>query len=177
MTERSLILIKPEGIEKNLIGEIISRLEKANLKIKAMKMLIANEEKAEKHYPVTEEWAFTAFTKSKQTAEKEGREFNHENHMDFGKDIQSRLKQALTRGPIVSMVVEGDNAVYLIRQLTGHTEPKQAEKGTIRGDFSDDSYEVSDKEKRALYNIIHASSSLEDAEKEIEIWFQEHEIL
>ncbi len=177
MSEKTLILIKPDGVQKQLIGEILSRIEKNNLKIKAIKMVLADDGILNKHYPLKEDWAKSIFKKSKNSAEKENRPFDFTDYMEFGKIIQTRNKQSLAEGPIIPMIVEGPQAITIIRNIVGATEPKQAEKGTIRGDFaSEESYELADKENRAVRNIIHASDSIENAEKEISIWFQEYEI-
>ena len=97
--------------------------------------------------------------------------------MKFGSLIQSRLKDTLKEGPVTAMVFEGMHAVEIIRKMVGHTEPKQAAPGTIRGDFLLDSYELADKEGRAVRNLVHASSSLKDAEREIKLWFKKGELV
>jgi nucleoside-diphosphate kinase len=177
MTEKTLVLIKPDGVQKNLIGEIIKRFEKANLKVCGLKMRHPDEELAKKHYPLDEEWAKQAFEKTKKTAEKENRTLEFTDHMDFAKTLQSWLVNFITESPITAMVLKGPNAISLVREIVGATEPKQADKGTIRGDFaSDESYEKANTQKRAVRNLIHASDSPENALREISTWFEDYEI-
>ncbi|HIP25677.1 MAG TPA: nucleoside-diphosphate kinase [Archaeoglobus profundus] len=136
--ERTFVMIKPDGVQRGLIGEIISRLERKGLKIVAMKMINVDRELAEKHYAEHKEKPF----------------FNN-------------LVQYITSGPVVAMVVEGKNAVKVVRTLVGATDPVEAQPGTIRGDFGLD----------IGRNIIHASDSLESAEREISLFFKPDEIL
>jgi len=136
--ERTFVMIKPDGVQRGLIGEIISRLERKGLKIVAMKMINVDRELAEKHYAEHKEKPF----------------FNN-------------LVQYITSGPVVAMVVEGKNAIKVVRTLVGATDPVEAQPGTIRGDFGLD----------IGRNIIHASDSLESAEREISLFFKPDEIL
>lgn len=174
--ERTLVLVKPDGVSRSLTGEIISRVERTGLKVVAMKMVRADENLLDKHYALVEDWAKELMRKSKSAAEKEGREFSFTDYMEFGALIQGRLKNTLKEGPVVAMVLEGQHAVSMTRKLVGATEPKQAVPGTIRGDFLLDSYEIADKEDRAVRNLIHASSDVKEAEREINLWFGEGEI-
>jgi nucleoside-diphosphate kinase len=174
--ERTLVLIKPDGVQRGLMGEIISRIEKTGLKLIGLKMIRPKEDILNKHYTLSEEWAKTLLEKSKTTAEKEGRNFPFSDHIEFGAMIQSRLKRTLSEGPVAAMVWEGFHAVSIVRKLVGHTEPKQALPGTIRGDFLIDSYELADKEGRAVRNLVHASSDIGEAKREIALWFAESEL-
>ncbi len=175
--EQTLVLIKPDGVKKNIVGKIISRFEDTGLKIAAIKMVWADKELAEKHYPLEEEWAKSAYEKSRQAAEKSSREFKFKNHLDFGTFIQNTLKDFITESPIIAMVLEGPHAIEIVRKIVGPTEPRQAMPGTIRGDFiSIESYTTADTGKRAIRNLIHASDSKENAKREIQIWFSKSEI-
>lgn len=175
--EQTLVLIKPDGVRKNLSGKIIARFEEAGLKIKAVKLIQASQELVANHYPLDEEWAKSVFAKTKTAYEKLGKPMKFSSHLKLGKEIQSRLQKFLLEGPVIALVVEGDNAIEKVRNLIGHTEPKQAAPGTIRKDFApDESYEVADKEKRALYNLVHASDSKETAKREISLWFNQKEL-
>lgn len=170
--EKTLVLIKPDGMQRNLSEKIISRFEKTGLKITAKKTIQADESLAKNHYPLDEDWAKNVFKKSKASAEKEGRIMEFNNYMEMGKEIQLRLVNFLTESPVTALVLEGEKAVEVVRKLIGHTEPKQAPKGTIRGDFaSEESYQKADKEKRAIRNLVHASDSKKSAEREIALWF------
>jgi len=175
--QKTLVLIKPDGVQRQLIGEIIKRFESSNLKVAGLKMLWPDKKLAEKHYPLDEEWALSVFKKSKESAEKENRKFEFENHLEFGKNIQNRLVEFITESPVVAMVVQGENAIEQVRKITGATEPKSSLPGTIRRDLApEESYEKADKENRAIRNLIHASDSEENAEKEIKLWFSLNEM-
>ena len=169
--EETLVLIKPEGVSRGLIGEIVSRIERAGLQIVGMKMMQVSRDLAEKHYPLTEEWYNNVYTKTKAFMDKKGIPMD-ETPLELGQKIQSWLVNHITEGPIIAMVVRGNCAVESMRKLAGHTEPRQALPGTIRGDYSTDSYSLADKEKRAIRSIIHASDAVETAKKEIALWFK-----
>ena len=177
MIEQTLILIKPDGVQKQLIGEIIKRFEESNLKICAIKMVWPDEELARKHYPLDEEWAKLAFEKTKKSAEEDGREIPFSDYMEFGTTLQNWLVNFITESPIIAMILKGPNAIKSVRDIVGATEPSKAEKGTIRADFaSEEDYEKANSVGRALRNLIHASDSIENAEREISVWFDEPEI-
>ncbi len=176
MIEKSLILIKHDGVSRGLIGEIISRFEKIGLKIIGMKMLHADEKLASNHYLVDEEWAKNVFEKTKNAYEKNKKKFPFKDHMEYGKMIQSWNVGFLREGPVVAIVIEGLHAVEIIRKLVGNTEPRQALPGTIRGDYTVESYAVADIKKRPVRNLVHASGSVKEAEREISLWFKENEL-
>ena len=136
--ERSLVLIKPDAIQRGLAGEIISRLEQKGLKIVAMKMLHMDEKLAQRHYSIHK-----------------------------GKAFFNGLVNFITSSPIIAIVFQGKNAVEIIRQMMGETDPVKARSGTIRGDFGID----------IGHNLVHGSDSLENASKEIELFFKKNEIL
>jgi len=173
MEQETLVLIKPDGVQKNIMGAVIDRFEKAGLRIAELRMLHADDKIAEMHYPVTKEWAENLTDKTRKSYEKRGVKPPAETFdaMAYGKLIQSWLKEFLMSGKIVAMVVSGDDAVEKVRELMGPTEPKSAPKGTIRGDFGDDSYAKADAEKRVIRNLMHASDSVETASTEIKLWF------
>jgi len=135
--ERSLVLIKPDAIQRGLVGEIISRLEKKGLKIVAMKMLHMDNTLAQQHYAVHKEKAF----------------FND-------------LLNFITSGPVIALIFQGENAVHIIRQIMGETDPAKAQSGTIRGDFGID----------IGHNLVHGSDSLDNASKEIDLFFSAEEV-
>ena len=175
--EKTLILVKHDGVVRGLIGEIISRFEKTGLKVVGMKMIWPDDSKAKEHYPLDEEWAKNVYTKTKKVYDEEGKKMEYKDHMDLGETIQSWLRNFLKSGPIVAIVVEGPSAVELGRKIVGATEPKQAVPGSIRGDFTSvESYMLADKKKRCLRNLAHASDSIENAKREISVWFEEGEL-
>lgn len=175
--ERTLVLIKPDGVKRSLIGKIITRIEDIGLKITGAKMVWADEELAKKHYHLDEVWAKNVFEKTKTTHEKEGKKFPYKDYIEFGSLVQKWNINFLREGPVIALVIEGAHAIEIIRKIVGHTEPKQALPGTIRGDFaSPESYAVANTKERVLRNLIHASDSVETAKKEISLWFKDSEI-
>lgn len=167
MLQKTLVLIKPDAIEKNLIGEIIKRYEETGLKVVELKMLQAPLNIVEKHYPMESDYLESIGEKTIAAGQKVKSAY------DQGKKVVTWLRKFITSGPIVAMVLEGEDAVSVAREITGFTDPSTAEKGTIRGDLGTDSILLANKEERPAYNLIHASGSEEEAEKEIKLWFGE----
>jgi nucleoside-diphosphate kinase len=145
--EQTLVLLKPDAVQRGLIGEIIQRFEKAGVKIVAMKMVLIDSKFAKKHY---------------------------EEHVE--KSFYPGLEALITMGPVVAMVMEGIESISLVRKMVGDTEPKKALAGTVRGDFAHVSYTHADKKGIAIKNLIHASANEKDAKKEIKLWFKSDEI-
>jgi len=176
--ERTLVLIKPDGIERGLVGEIISRFEKNNLKIVAIKSVKVSRELAEKHYLASYEQLTGMGKKTlESSSEKDVLEiFGTKDPLEIGKKLREWLVEFLSNKMVIAMVLEGENAVSLVRKICGHTNPAKAEKGSIRGDFGIDSIEVANKERRSVRNLVHASGSIEEANREINIWFSEDEL-
>ncbi len=177
MIEQSLVLIKPDGVERGLVGVILQRFERVGLKIVAIKMVQATAEQADKHYVLTEEWMKGVFEKSKAKYEADGKEFNYTDYKTYGQYIKNGLMEFLTSAPLMAMVLEGEQVVSLIRKLVGATEPASAAPGTIRGDFSPDTYQFSNSQDRPLRNLIHASGTPDEAKSEIAVWFLPAEIM
>lgn len=176
-TEKTLVLIKPDGVRRGLIGKIIQRFEDAGLKLIAVKMLWADEELAKNHYFLDEEWAKKVYEKTKTANEKDGKPFPYKDPLEFGKLIQKWNMEFLREGPVIATIIEGPHAIEIIRKMIGHTEPRQASPGTIRGDFAMiESYEVANTKERVLRNLVHASDSSETAKREIALWFSKKEI-
>ncbi|MFA5413659.1 MAG: nucleoside-diphosphate kinase [Patescibacteria group bacterium] len=175
--ERTLVIIKPDGIQRTLIGEIIRRYERTGLKLSALKMLMPDEKMIEKHYMVDPGWIRKVGEKSIVSYEKKGLVAPYKDPEECGRAVLGRLKKYLTTGPVIAMVWQGNKAVGIVRKLTGGTEPLTSDVGTIRGDLTVDSYDMSDLDDRAIRNLIHASGSTDEAEKEITLWFKESEIL
>ena len=177
MAEKTLVLIKPDGVKRNIIGKILSRFEDTGLKVVAMKMIHIDEEHAGKHYPLDEQWAKQVFDKTKAVYEKENKPMRYGNYLELASDVRNRNINFIKEGPVVAIVFEGPHAVEIVRKLIGSTEPRQAMPGTIRGDFiSVESYVVADADGRAARNLVHASDSVENANREIALWFRNEEI-
>src|SRR3989338_3251132 len=151
MIERTLVLIKPDGVQRSLIGEITSRFENAGLKIVGLKMTWVDKEHAMKHY--TEDITVRR-----------------------GEFVRNKLLKFLTEGPVVAFCLEGIEAVEVVRKIVGGTEPRTAAPGTIRGDYSHISYVYADAMDKAIANLINASGNKDDAKAEIALWFTEKEI-
>ena len=175
--ERTLVIIKPDGIQRNLVGEIVSRFERTGLKLIAMKMMVPTEELVEKHYTLDPEWIRIAGEKSIKSAKEKGNPVLSEIPLEVGNMVLNSLKKYLTCGPVITMVWEGNHAVSIVRELTGSTEPLSSDVGTIRGDFVIDSYQLSNKDGRAVRNLIHSSGSVKEANDEIKHWFKESDLI
>jgi nucleoside-diphosphate kinase len=174
--ERTLVILKPDAVQRSLIGEIIGRFERVGLKFLALKMAIADEEKLKKHYYKDDEWFEQAGNRTIDALQKKGQEVK-KSAIEYGKDIQKHLVDFLCSGPIVVMVLQGNKSVEIVRKIIGSTEPLKSDMGTIRGDYTIDSYDLSNFDGRAVRNLIHASDSVEQSEREIALWFDKEEIL
>ena len=175
--ERTLVLIKPDGVQRGLIGEVIKRYEQSGLKLVGLKMFVPTKELIEKHYLIDPEWRLKTGQKTIDSYRKKGKKPPSEDPLKITEIILNNLKRYMVSGPVVAMVWRGMHAVGIVRKITGGTEPLTSDVGTIRGDLTIDSYEVSDIDGRAVRNIIHASGSPEEAEKEIVLWFNEKELI
>lgn len=176
LMEKTLVLIKPDGVQRGFIGKIICRFEEVGLKIVAMKMVHAEQADVDKHYALTEEWMMAVYTKAKTKFDAEGKAFPFADHKAYGGNIKAGLVEFLRSAPIIAMVLEGEMAVSLVRKLVGATEPASSPAGTIRGDFSHDTYALSNEQNRPIRNLIHASGNVQEANNEISIWFTDVEL-
>lgn len=174
--ERSLILLKPDTVQRSLVGEVIKRFEQTGLKITAMKMIVPTEEQLLTHYNKSDEWyekkgkgIVEELTQQGKTVDKEPAE--------YGKDIIRTIVNYMTAAPVVAMILEGNKAVSVVTKIVGTTEPSTSDVGTIRGDYTLDSYFHATYENRAVRNLVHQSESPEEAEREIAIWFIAEEMM
>lgn len=174
--ERTLILIKPDGLQRSLVGEIIKRYEQTGLKIVGIKMFVPTEEHIEKHYTLDPRWRTVTGEKTIKGYKDKGLMPPSENPLEITERILHNLKKYMTSSPVIAMVWQGAHAVKIARKITGGTEPLTSDVGTIRGDFVLDSYETADTDGRGIRNLIHASGSVEEAEKEIPHWFHKNEL-
>jgi len=175
--ERTLVLIKPDGVQRSLIGEVIKRYEHCGLKLVALKMVIPRKETALAHYSTDPDWASKTGNKTFESYRSKGLPTPGNDPIEFAEGIRRKLLDFLCSGPVVATVWQGMGAVPIVRKITGSTEPLSSAPGTIRGDYTIDSYTASDNDNRAVRNIIHSSGTLEEAKKEIDIWFKPEEIL
>ena len=179
--ERTFCMIKPDGVKRGLIGDIILRIEKAGLKLVAMKMLVPTADQVRHHYPMSDDaWVARLGEKSLSSFDKLDANakdvLGSDDKAVIGKNVADSLVEFMTSGPVVAIVVEGIQAREMIRKLAGHTLPFMADMGTIRGDYSVDSPAVANVEMRAIHNLFHASETVEEAENEINLWFEGEEI-
>jgi len=174
--ERSLVLLKPDTVQRSLIGEVIKRFEQTGLKISAMKMIVPTETQLQKHYNKDDEWFLAKGARVVEEIKAQGKEVDRE-PIEYGKDIIRTIVKYMTAAPIVALIFEGNKAVSVVTKIVGSTEPATSDVGTIRGDYTVDSYGHSTYENRAVRNLVHQSESPEEAEREIKIWFKEDEIM
>jgi len=147
MIERTLLLVKPDGVERGLVGAVLSRFERAGLTLVACRLMRPTRELAGRHY----------------TWEDIG--------VRHGAAVRDALLDYLTSGPVLAVVLEGDHAVEVVRKLCGATEPRVSAPGTIRGDLCHGSLEAANAAGVAAANLVHASANEEDAAREIPLWF------
>lgn len=173
--ERTLVFLKPDGVQRGLVGEVLGRFERAGLKIAGLKMVRPGAALLERHYPSDEGFLRTLGGKTREAFEAAGRDVRAETGTDdpmvIGRQVRQWLIDFVASGPVVALVLEGTHAVAVVRKLVGDTLPFRAAPGTIRGDFSADSPTVANLQKRPVRNLIHASGSLDEAAFEIGLWF------
>ena len=174
MLQKTFVLIKHDGIQRGLVGEVVKRFEQKGIKIIAMKMVHPTKEQAEKHYRITEEWIQKLAGNTRAAAKAKGKELK-ETDSEIAKRVHGWNVKYLTEGPVIVMALEGYHAIEIVRKIVGHAESRQAEIGTIRGDFSVDSYDLADANQRSIRNILHASGSKEEAAHELSVWFKNEE--
>ena len=179
--ERTVVIIKPDGVKRGLVGEVISRFEKMGLKIVALKMLKADFETLGEHYKADEKYLKQLGEKTFKTYEEYGKDPKEDlgtaDTLELGKMIRNWTIDYVGSGPIVAVLIEGQHAVDNVRMVAGDTMPVKASPGTIRGDLATDSAAYANFEKRGVQNIIHASGSVEEAQFEEKLWFRENEII
>lgn len=175
--ERSLVLIKPDAVMRKIVGEIITRFERKGLKMIAMKMMVPAQDKVESHYTDSEEWLMDSGTRTYNSYVEKGVKPPLETPRDFGLYTRKKLMNSLGAGPVVALVLEGPHVIEIVRKMRGATSPLLADVGTIGFDYSFDSYELADAADWPIRNIIHASDSPENAQREIDIWFESGDVV
>lgn len=174
--ERTFVILKPDTVQRSLIGEIIQRFERTGLKCTAMKMFVADEVRLMKHYNKNDDWFLKKGTGAIENLKSQGKEITKD-AIEYGRDIIRANAKYMAAAPVVAMVWEGNEAVAVIKKLVGSTEPSTSDVGTIRSDFTVDSYSHSAYEDRAVRNLIHCSDMVEEAEREIALWMDESDIM
>lgn len=179
--ERTLIVIKPDAIQRNIVGDIITRYEKVGLKIIGMKMFIPTRDLLNKHYPVDRtEFIEGMGNKTLENMQNLGldpkEKFGHTDPHKIGIEIQKWLVEFMAKSPVIAIVLEGPHAVEVVRKIRGHTLPLMAQPGTITGDYSFDSSSIANNDMRPIRNLVHASGNVDEAEFEIGLWFSDSEL-
>lgn len=177
--ERTFIILKPDAVQRGLVGEIIKRFERIGLKIVGMKMHMVKEETLWDHYNKDDAWYLKKGTNITENKKKLGMTIDKE-PIEYGKDIIRAMVHYMCAGPVVSLVIEGNNAQAVVKRLVGGTEPATADSGTIRGDFALDSYMLCDTDgSRGMRNLIHCTDPA-DGEgayaREVALWFTKEEL-
>lgn len=174
--ERTFVIIKPDGVQRSLMGEILRRIERVGLKVVGMKFLIPTEEQCWEHYHKDDEWFLKKGNRIIEDRQNQGMPIEKE-AMEYGRDIIDAIVRFITAGPVLALVIEGNQSVNVVKKLVGGTEPTTSDVGTIRGDYTIDSYEIATLDNRAVRNLVHCSDSPEEADREVKIWFDEKEII
>lgn len=174
-SEQSLVLLKPDVIQRGIVGELITRFERKGLKLVAMKMTWATEEMALRHYTWPEQ-AMIALGERTIAGFAEKGIVDKRKPKDIALTIQKQLVTYLSAGPLIAMVVEGAHAIAYVRKMRGSINTLNADLGSITADYTIDSYFLGDADERAVRTLIHASGSVDEAKSEIPIWFSQEEI-
>lgn len=174
--EHSLVIIKPDGIQRALVGDILARFERTGLKFVAMKLIVPKAEQCWEHYNKDEEWFLKKGARIVEDRTAHGMPIEKEAR-EYGKDIIQSNVDFFTSGPVLAFVIEGNQSVAIVKKIVGGTEPTTSDVGTIRGDLTVDSYALSSLDNRAVRNLVHCSDSPEEAEREVKIWFAPEELI
>jgi len=173
--QQTLLIIKPDGVQRSLVGNIISRIEKVGIKIVALKMVVPTRDQLIAHYNKDDEWFLKKGTNIVANRKENGLPIEME-PIDYGRNIIEQLVTFMTSGPVVAMVLQGNESVAVVKKLVGGTEPATSDVGTIRGDLTIDSYEHATVDGRAVRNLIHCTDEVGESEREIKVWFTPEEI-
>lgn len=174
--ERTLVIIKPDGVQRSLVGDIIKRYERTGLKLVALRFGIIDEKKLWEHYNKDDAWFLKKGTKIVEDKKASGLPITKE-AIEYGRDIIGQLVKFMTSGPTITMVWQGNQAAAVVRKITGETEPSTSDVGTIRGDLTLDSYGIAAVDDRAVRNLIHCSENAAEGAREVSLWFTENELL
>ncbi len=178
-SERTFVIIKPDGVQRALVGEIVKRLERVGLKIAGMKLVALSsvpEEKIWEHYNKDDAWFERKGVGFVESLKNAGQPVTKE-PIEYGKDIVRALITYMKAGPVIMLVLQGNQAVAVVKKLVGETEPATSDVGTIRGDFTIDSFPLANVDDRAVRNLIHCSDNIDDARREVSLWFTQEELV
>jgi len=179
--EKTVVIIKHDGVARGLMGQIIQRLERVGLKLVALEFINSTDDMGEKHYTDSEKWLTTVGNRTLTDYKEKGFDpiklLGTNKPQEIGRIVRNWLIEYLSFGPILAMAWEGPSAVMTVRKLIGDTRPAYALPGTIRGDFGLDYPALANSQKRPMYNLIHASGEVIEAEQELQLWFGKSEII
>lgn len=174
--ERTFVILKPDAVQRSLVGEVISRFERTGLKFIAIKMFVPTREQLLAHYAKDDAWC-------EKVGQKTVDKITSENGtpaktaLEYGRDVLNQLVSFMSSGPVIAMALEGNQAVGIVKKLVGETEPLTSDVGTIRGDMTIDSYELANVDGRAVRNLIHCSDQVSEAQRELALWFKPEELM
>ena len=179
--EKTLVVLKPDAVQRGLVGEIVSRFEKVGLKIIGSKMFKPSKDLGNQHYPkerreFVEGLGNNTLRSYKEQGIDAKRQFKTEDPYEIGLKVHEWLVDFISSGPVLALVLEGPHAIAVVRKITGATTPETAQPGTIRGDYSFDSPAAANAGQRPIRNLIHASGNKQEADFEIDLWFSEQEL-
>ncbi|MGH3931847.1 MAG: nucleoside-diphosphate kinase [Pseudonocardiaceae bacterium] len=178
MLEKTLVIVKPDGYERRLTGVILGRLEQRGLTLEAIRVSKNESQIIEDHYPRSEEWLSIVGGKTlddyARLSISAQDQLGTDDAIEIGRMVRKWLVNFFLSGPVVPMVLSGNQAIETVRKIVGATLPVAAAPGTIRGDYSSDSPDLANSEMRPVLNLIHASGDADEAAREIKLWFPEH---
>ena len=173
--ERTLVIVKPDGVERGLVGSVLARFEATGLRIRQLEMRVPSREIVSAHYPSDDAWLRTVGSKTLEDYASKNvdpiSKLGTSDSLEIGRRVKGWLVDFMSSGPVVVVVLEGNRSIDAVRKLVGATLPVLAAPGTIRGDFSTDSPDLANDEQRPVRNLIHASGDADEAEREIKLWF------
>jgi nucleoside-diphosphate kinase len=179
-SERTLLIIKHDGVARGLMGEIIKRVERTGLKLIALEFLNSTQDLGENHYPRSEKWLSKVGNRTLGDYQNKGLDAKEilgtNDPIEIGRMVKKWLVDYLSVGPVLAMIWEGPQSVKIVRKIAGDTIPANALPGTIRGDFGFDDPELANKHNRPIYNLVHASGEVAEANEEIALWFTGKEV-
>jgi len=175
MIEQTLAVVKPDGVQRGLVGDIISRFEKAGLKIVALKQVWVDADLVGQHYANNDDYLAGVGQKALDGAKERGVDMK-ESALEIGRKVREFNMRYISTGPVVAIVLEGNTAIETVRNIIGGTNPLSADIGTIRGDLTIDDFTQADSENRSVRNLMHASGDADEAQREIALWFKPAEL-
>lgn len=173
--EKTVAIIKPDGVQRGLVGDILHRFERSGLKIVGMKMVWPTKELIGQHYADDEHFLKSIGQKALDAAKARGQAMT-ETALEIGTRVRLSNMRYMSTGPVIALVLEGNTAVQTVRNIIGGTNPLTADIGTIRGDLTIDDFTQADSEKRSVRNLMHASGDVPEAKREIALWFTDDEL-